>query len=236
MNPSPAAQFRWRRSRPSSHLPIEAPGNTLLDGRFRVIAANTGEAIDLGWLSDRIANIPSVQWLVTRVAVAVNWPSDWVVLSASDVEYRSYRRSFGPAVDDSSAVTKEDTSLIELSEPGQLLELTATILDVEDDRWICHLCKQYLNGPRLLAEHLDQRRHLTKLGMLQDAEIRAHRVVRLVQWARTAKVEHKQRAIHAVPETLEDMEENPEALPLEELEENPWADLEGPGYEGWRGE
>ena len=164
--------------------------NTLLDGRFRVIAANTGEAIDLGWLSDRIANIPSVQWLVTRVAVAVNWPSDWVVLSASDVEYRSYRRSFGRAVEDSSAVTKEDTSLIELSEPGQLLELTATILDVEDDRWICHLCKQYLNGPRLLAEHLDQRRHLTKLGMLQDAEIRAHRVVRLVQWARTATVGH----------------------------------------------
>ena len=160
------------------------------EGRFSVISASTDASINLGWLSDRVDDIPSVEWLVTRVAAAVRWPDDWVLLSASGAEYRSYRRTFWSAVEDSPATTVEDTPLIELSEPGQLLVLTATSLDVEDDRWICHVCKQYLNGPRQWSYHVEQRKHLTKLGNLREAEKRAHRLVRLVRWARTATVGH----------------------------------------------
>ena len=129
----------------------QGPDNTPQDGRFSVIAANTGETIDLEWLSDRVGDIPNVQWLVTRVAIAVGWPSDWTVLGASAGEYGNYWRTFGPVAEHSPAVLREDTSLSELSKSGQLLHLTLTLLDVEDDRWLCPLCQQWLNGPRALA-------------------------------------------------------------------------------------
>jgi hypothetical protein len=52
-------------------------------GRFSVISAITSASIDLGYLSDRVDDIPSVEWLVSRVATAMEWPEDFVVLSAA---------------------------------------------------------------------------------------------------------------------------------------------------------
>jgi hypothetical protein len=123
-------------------------------GRFNVISASSLLSIDLGWLSDRVADIPSVEWLVARVATAMEWPASFVMLSAGGVEYRY----------SSGTSAGEGTPLGELSRDGQHIEFRVALLDVEGGKWICRLCdSQLVNGPCQWLGHVAGKKHCRAL-------------------------------------------------------------------------
>ena len=123
-------------------------------GRFSVISAITSASIDLGYLSDRVADIPSVEWLVSRVATAMEWPEDFVVLSAGGAEYRCF----------SWPSAGEGTPLGELSRDGQHIEFRVALLDVEGGKWICRLCdSQLVNGHYQWLGHVAGKKHCRAL-------------------------------------------------------------------------
>ena len=139
-------------------------------GRFNVISASSLLSIDLGWLSDRVADIPSVEWLVARVATAMEWPASFVMLSAGGVEYRY----------SSGTSAGEGTPLGELSRDGQHIEFRVTLLDVEGDNWLCHLCgPMFVGGHGQWLGHVRGPKHGRALRRQQEAEMATARLAEL---------------------------------------------------------
>jgi hypothetical protein len=142
-------------------------------GRFSVISAITSASIDLGYLSDRVDDIPSVEWLVSRVATAMEWPEDFVVLSAA-AGGAEYRCSSGTSAGGG-------TPLVELSRHGQHIELRVTLLDVEGDNWLCHLCGPlHVGGHEKWLGHVTGPKHSRALRRQQRDEMATARLAELM--------------------------------------------------------